>query len=70
MDFIALFKDFGFPALVTGVLLWMYATKLEKLVVSNEALKDAVIRMETKLESLCQDVRSVREDTRPRGERQ
>ena len=70
MDFIALFKDFGFPALVTGVLLWMYATKLEKLVASNESLKEAITRIEHKLDDICDDVRSVKEDTKPRGAKQ
>lgn len=66
MDIIALFKDFGFPALITGVLLWMYATKLEKLVASNEALKDAITRLENKMDDICDEVKSVKENTKPR----
>lgn len=42
MDFIALFQDFGYPALVTGVLLWMIATKLEKLTTRIEKMNDII----------------------------
>lgn len=76
MDFVALFKDFGFPALVTGVLLWMYATKLERVVTalealkaSNEALKSEIARLDIKLDRMCEDVVSVKENTKPRGAR-
>lgn len=70
MDFIALFKDFGFPALVTGVLLWMYAKKLEELKAANDALKEVIVRMDAKLEEVHADIRSLRENTRTRGARQ
>lgn len=31
MEFISLFKDFGYPALMSGVLLWIVVTKIEKM---------------------------------------
>ena len=63
MDFIALFKDFGFPALVTGVLLWMYATKLEKINVSNENLKASLEAMKVMVNNINEKVGAIREDT-------
>lgn len=69
MDFISAFKDFGFPALVVGVLLWMYSTKLERLVSSNEAMKDVLSKLDGKVDGIKADVQSLRENTRPRGGR-
>lgn len=69
MDFISAFKDFGFPALVVGVLLWMYSTKLERLVSSNEAMKDVLSKLDVKVDGIKADVQSLRENTRPRGGR-
>jgi hypothetical protein len=42
MEIVALFKDFGYPALISAVLLWILFTKLEKLVLFSQHMTDLV----------------------------
>lgn len=39
MEIVSLFKDFGYPALVSGILLWVLITKIEKIVIFSEQIK-------------------------------
>jgi len=57
MDFIALFKDFGYPAIVTGVLLWMMSTKMEKLISSVIDLTSAVNELKALINETRSDVK-------------
>lgn len=52
MDFITIFREFGYPALITGFLLWMFATRLEKVTASNERLTDEVIKLQNEINRL------------------
>lgn len=74
MEFVTAFKDFGFAALVTGALLWLFATKLEKIVIANEKNMVALNQLLTDIEAvkedlkyLRQEITALRENTRPKG---
>lgn len=45
MEFITLFKDFGFPAIVVGVLLWILSTKLEHMALVIQQNHDLMIEI-------------------------
>lgn len=57
MEFVTLFQNFGYPALITGALLWIMTTKIEKLTQSN-------IDRTQELRDLGALIREMREDIR------
>lgn len=60
MEIVSLFKDFGYPALVSGVLLWVLITKIEKIVVFSEQIKNIMDEYQKDLREHQKDLREHR----------
>lgn len=54
---VALFRDFGFPALLVGVLLWVYFSRLEKLVTTVTELRHKIDELIREVERLEDEIR-------------
>ena len=45
---LTLFSNFGYPALVSGVLLYIIVNKLEKISTQLESIREQLIKLDTK----------------------
>jgi hypothetical protein len=61
MEIVALFKDFGYPALISGILLWILFTKLEKLVLFSQHMTDMVLEIKLCVEKNKEIVTEIRD---------
>lgn len=50
MEIISLFKDFGYPALISGILLWILATKIEKISIYMEQIKAILLDIQKEVD--------------------
>lgn len=64
MDVLGIFRDFGYPALVTGVFVWLYVTQLEKLIVKVDALKDKIGSQTDAITALTTQINELRNDVK------
>lgn len=46
IDWLSVFQNFGYPALITGILLYIIIYKLERVMVEMEGVKDELIKLE------------------------
>lgn len=56
MDIASLFKEFGYPALMSGVLLWIITVKVERLQAQVQDLKEQLITMTGELREARKDI--------------
>lgn len=61
---VALFRDFGFPALLVGILLWVYFSRLERLIAAVTDLRHQVENLIKAVERLEDELKR---DTPKRG---
>lgn len=54
MEYISIFREFGYPAVVTGALLWIYLTTMREILAK---LNDILVKITT-LESSVSECRS------------
>jgi hypothetical protein len=69
MEIVALFKDFGYPALISGILLWILFTKLEKLVLFSQHMTDLVSEIKVVVERNKELMNEMREILERQGGR-
>jgi hypothetical protein len=64
MELVTIFKDFGYPAIVTGVLLWILSTKMEKLSSSVIDMTNVLNELKTIVAEARNDMRENRAEIR------
>lgn len=56
MEFITVFREFGYPAVVTGALLWLYVTELKVIVKKLDAIDKGIREACMKVDECRKDI--------------
>lgn len=56
MDYLQIFGSYGYPSLVTGVLVFVLRAEIEKLRMSVDAMRDAIHKVDVTLAVLSERV--------------
>ena len=56
MEFITIFREFGYPAVVTGALLWIYLTDFKKILAKLHEILVKLTSMEASISECRKDI--------------
>lgn len=61
MEFITIFREFGYPAVVTGALLWIYLTVMREILAKLHEILLKLVSIETGISECRKDINELRQ---------
>ncbi len=59
MEFITIFREFGYPAVVTGALLWIYLTAMRDIIAKLHDILVRLVSIEGSLSECRKDIKEL-----------